>query len=741
MKKMNLFSKFNSLKASLVNAVKNKSRTADSGNKPVKAYSPSTGRSSVLRKLKIQSRLIIAFDVLIFTMVAIMGIFSYFSSNSTIDDKVRSYSLQIMRQTSVVLSNEINYLEAYFVDLSIDNNVQGALDTYSYSSDDYERFSAIRKIPSELVSKFASSKDVDHCDILYGKDFSESASFDSGSALNLDTEAIIKNDFNELTWLDFTVDKDKKPYTISGMQKNIKSMSSGDVIAKMVLIPKYNCFASAFQDIDIGSDPNTGDAFPIFIIDTKGDIVASRNIKAYPLGKATKITQQLMKDINGDISEKQKLANNKKKLPEGSFKADIDGSSNLIAYSKINKDKDWIVVSTVPYSYLNKASTGLGRNITIMGFVCLLIALGFCIIIAKSVSRPLSILVSAMKKVKEGDLTSSIPVNGEDEIAEVGHSYNDMLVNMNSLISQVRNSSQSVLGASNKIAAASETAYSASEQVATTIEQIAKGATQQASEINGSVIYMDKLSEGINFVKDDVSKVINIANEISSLSETATKTIGELNTKTEQVSNTTATVSANINDLSSSMNEIQKILKIMIGISEQTNLLSLNAAIEAARAGEAGRGFAVVANEVKKLAEQSKEFTGNINVIISEIYNKTNDTVNQVRNSNDVVSAQISAVKETDELFKTVFRSIQEVLSDIARTEKSVENIVESKEKVLQSMEDISAVAEQSAATTEEISASTEEQIASAEELSNHARELNNLSAELSKELKKFKTV
>jgi methyl-accepting chemotaxis protein len=121
--------------------------------------------------------------------------------------------------------------------------------------------------------------------------------------------------------------------------------------------------------------------------------------------------------------------------------------------------------------------------------------------------------------------------------------------------------------------------------------------------------------------------------------------------KSDQVSNTTNKVSDNITYLSSNMKEIQKILKIMTGISEQTNLLSLNAAIEAARAGESGRGFAVVANEFKKLALQSKEFTSSINRIISSIEKKTNDNVAEVMNSNVVVSEQISAVKDTEKLF------------------------------------------------------------------------------------------
>ena len=124
-----------------------------------------------------------------------------------------------------------------------------------------------------------------------------------------------------------------------------------------------------------------------------------------------------------------------------------------------------------------------------------------------------------MKKAKEGDLTSQIQDDENDEIADVCHNYNDMLSNINSLVSKARNSSQSVLGAANKIAAASESTYTASEQVAVTVEQIAKGATEQATEINDSVSNMDKLSEGITLVGDDVSQVIAIANKISNLNE------------------------------------------------------------------------------------------------------------------------------------------------------------------------------------------------------------------------------
>ncbi|MHB8061168.1 MAG: methyl-accepting chemotaxis protein, partial [Ruminiclostridium sp.] len=488
---------------------------------------------------------------------------------------------------------------------------------------------------------------------------------------------------------------------------------------------------------DIGSDSSAKKPFPIFVVDSKGVIISSRDTEAFPLRKSNNISKTVAAEIANKMKENASLTYEKRQA--SNLEMDIGGNSSLVTYSQVNEVKDWYVVSIIPYKYLNSDANTLRNSLIIIGFICILIAFALCIIIARSVSKPLDKLVLIMKKAKEGDLTSYIKDFENDEIGEVCRNYSDMLSNINGLISQVRKTSANVVAAANKIAAASEATYSSSEQVAVTIEQIAKGATDQANEINDSVSHMDKLSEGIIYVGDEVSQVIAITNKIKSLNENASKTINALNIKSNQVSETSNKVSLNITDLSNSMKEIQKILKSMISISEQTNLLSLNASIEAARAGEAGRGFAVVADEVKKLAEQSKKFTSNINNIVSSIGQKTNATVQEVMNSNAVVNEQILAVKDTEDLIKTVFVAREEVLTNIVSTEKSVENIIKSKEKVLESLENVSAVAEESAATTQEISASTEEQMISAEELANHAKELNDLAASLNRELDKFK--
>jgi len=736
MERMPLISKAKSSITSLVvKLLKRRTQRGIIDSSRNKSILSSSGNKSILRKFKIKTRLIASFVLLLVAMLLITGIFSYSSSTKTMNEKVEIDSLQVMGQTSVILNNEINRMEDYFLDIGFNLSVQDSLDKYKVGND-YEKIVQHRSILQFLTAKFIASEGIAYCGLLHGENYSHQSALNT--TVNLDIETIAKKDLKQIEWSDFDTKENNGKEILFGMQKNINSIIYGEVVAKMVLIPEPNYFVTAFEKLDIGKDPQTEKAFPIFVIDNNGKIISSRVVEEYPLGKSTDVSKIIASNIIEDMKENPKKNSND--LESGNLKLNIKGNSNLVTYSQINKDKQWFVVSAVPYSYLNSAANELRRNIIIIGLICIAIAFLLCLAIARSVSLPLNKLVLTMKKAKDGDLTGQIKDSGNDEIADVCCNYNEMLSNINSLVANARNSSQGVLGAANKIAIASNSTYIASEQVAVTIEQIAKGATDQAAEINDSVSNMDKLSEGITHVEDDVAQVITIANKITNLSTTASKTINALNIKSVQVSDTTNKVSTNINDLSNSMKEIQKILKMMIGISEQTNLLSLNAAIEAARAGDAGKGFAVVANEVKKLAEQSKEFTSSINSIISSIDRKTNDTVEQVMNSNIVVTEQITAVKDTEELFKTVFSSMESVLNDIARTEKSVENIMKSKDKVLESMENISAVAEESAATTEEISASTQEQIASAEELSNHAKDLESLSAALNRELDKFKT-
>lgn len=187
------------------------------------------------------------------------------------------------------------------------------------------------------------------------------------------------------------------------------------------------------------------------------------------------------------------------------------------------------------------------------------------------------------------------------------------------------------------------------------------------------------------------------------------------------------------------MEQIVKITKTISTIADQTNLLSLNASIEAAKAGEAGRGFSVVANEVKKLADQSKESSKEIKFIIDDILQKTSETTKVAHNANKYVEEQMSIVRETDASLKSIYESMEKLMERVDNVSRSIKSALNSKENVLDSISNISAIAQETASIAEEVSATTQEQVASSEELSKLSKNLDEMSKKLSELISVFK--
>lgn len=242
-----------------------------------------------------------------------------------------------------------------------------------------------------------------------------------------------------------------------------------------------------------------------------------------------------------------------------------------------------------------------------------------------------------MNEAKTGNLLVDIDDKKKDEIAVLSKSFKDMLSNIRHLILNFNESANSVLQNSEKIALSSDKIRSSSEMTSIVINQIATGATEQASEAGNCVEYMNQLSKGIDTMTDDTSKMTELVSKTKNLSLDAFETVKSLKEKARETSLVSEEIAKEIISLNLDMKDIKKIVKFIVGISEQTNLLSLNASIEAARADAAGRGFEVVAQEVKKLADKSKEASSSTNNIINNIQNKTDQIVTITYNSENVI--------------------------------------------------------------------------------------------------------
>ncbi|QNU66575.1 methyl-accepting chemotaxis protein [Ruminiclostridium herbifermentans] len=674
---------------------------------------------SFLRKIRIQTRLILSFVLIILLLLVFTSVYTYNKSSTAINDNVKSYSQQVLNQTSTILANNIKNFEDFASDLAINNSLQGSLELYANGNEDV-RFDEKQKIIDAFQSSISNNDAIKTFGLYATKDYETIL---GNSSILEHNKEILDSTHDEKTtkWVQYSSNGQK----VVGLSKSIFSIITGDYLGVITQIPDESLFTGSYKDLDIGVDKVTGEPFDIFIVAKDGVVISSRSAN-FPVFESNDISKAIAKKIT------------ELNTSTGNFESICNEENCLITFSSL-KINGWYIVSVIPFYYLNSTADDLRTNIIIFGIICILIAVLISLLISKSISIPSVNLVHYMKKAKDGDLTISITDNGNDELSDISRNFNSMLININALVEKVKQSAQKILDFSNKIAISSSESNNLSQQVSITIKQIAEGANEQANDINDGVETMSILSNEINVVGDNMKEVAEVVGHTKALSEGASEVVNALNIKSHQTNSASDRIVKNITELSSSMKEIQKIVKVIVGISEQTNLLSLNASIEAARAGEAGKGFAIVASEVKKLADHSKSASVNISEIISKAQLKTEQAVAEATSSSLLIQEQLQTVNEADHTFKTIFTSMDKIIESMDRMSQSVSSIMNSKENVLESMQSISAVAEQSAVTSGEIFESTLTQMNASKELAEYANTLQAMSDDLEKAISIFK--
>ena len=377
--------------------------------------------------------------------------------------------------------------------------------------------------------------------------------------------------------------------------------------------------------------------------------------------------------------------------------------------------------------------------IIIVAVLCMIVSGILGLLFAKKISNPILAIVNEMKKAENGDLTVKANVVGNDEIAILGNSFNNMIIHIRELINNTLEASTVVSNESFEIKNMSEQTYEIASSVSKAMEGIANGSYNQSTELETTLKIMENLAESINTIISNIANATEVSSNAKNMGDNSLSLIKELQIKNENTNKLMEKINSNIILLTNSIKEIEKVIELINSINEQTNLLSLNASIEAARAGESGKGFAVVAEEVRKLADQSKQSTENVYKVIKTIYDNAAATISLVETSKTVFKEQSDAVNYTNNSFVNIIDATEKITSDIKTIEQLMNKINVQKDETLKSTNNIKLIAENSSANTEEVLAATEEQTASAQNLEHRSDKLNTTAQLLADNLNKFK--
>ncbi len=344
-----------------------------------------------------------------------------------------------------------------------------------------------------------------------------------------------------------------------------------------------------------------------------------------------------------------------------------------------------------------------------------------------------------MDVIKQGDFSKLVDSKSYGVLGVVASNINAVLSDIRILIDGFFSLSFSIVQASRKVGSTAQEASSAMNEISKTVDEIAKGASSQAQEAQEGVQIVEKLSEQINFVYQSYSDVMDETNKINNLNSVGIESVSVLYKKSEENFNTSEKIFSVVEKLTNTTKDIGIFVESIENIAEQTNLLALNAAIEAARAGDAGKGFAVVAEEVRKLADQSRQSTEEITNLMQSIQEESQLAIKAMEIMKKVSQEQNAAVVETNKAFTDIANGIDSIVSKINNVSEAVGTMQKDRDVVMVAIENISSVSQQTAASSEEVAATTEHQLKAIEDMKSASVDLDQLVQELDAKLKKYK--
>lgn len=327
----------------------------------------------------------------------------------------------------------------------------------------------------------------------------------------------------------------------------------------------------------------------------------------------------------------------------------------------------------------------------------------------------------------------------KDELGDIGRALSIMQDKLKDVIGNFQNNAENIDNHAKNLSSFSQDISATSENVASAIADVADGASVQFEKLTTIKTVIHQFADDLNNMDQSVTGVNGSADLIMRMAKDNSIEMEQMIQSFEKLNQTFQELINRVNALGGNISSVQAMTELIHSIADQTNLLALNAAIEAARAGEAGKGFSVVANEIRTLAEKSKDSSERIDSIIKGVSLDTKNMVGTAEEVNKDLLQQKEQLGSTIHSFEEILKAVESMIPEIIKTKDASVKIQNEKEIILEELENTSAISEDVAASAEEISASAEEMSSATIEVSHSAVSLGKMTDEMKEKISFFK--
>ena len=706
-------------------AVKGKKASAEKKQKAPKQKK--SGKSSKL--LSIRNKIVVCFLVPIVFMV-IIGVSAYQKSAEGLSEKFTDSTLQTMRMATENLNMSCDFIRSEGLKYAYDDDLRKYF-LGMFEDNPVDKLNFLTSTKSNLLSVQTSNPFISHMHIIPKKGVNLlSTKLSSGVDGFLDEykEDVASGEGRRSIpqWIDSHPVLDEKVTETEKDYIMAFEMMSQSNNACVVIDIKPSAITDFMEEIDIGDGSIIGFVTP------GGRELVVENVEE---GKESVLPEE------GNVFSGQEYYTavmDEAVADAGTAEVDFQGEKYLFIYSH-SADIGFTTCALVPMRVVTSQATEI-RNMTI-GLVILacVIVVIVGIFITAGIDNNMRRISRKFGDVAKGDLTVTVSAKGHDEFQDLAGSATNMITNTKKLVNQVSNATGELEVSAQNVGQASELIHEYSQDITRAIGEINEGMEEQSRHAQECVEKTDILSNEIQEVSHVVERVEKLVGETEGMINKGMEIVQVLGDRAGETTQMTVKVSESIESLRKESEIINSFVATITEITEQTNLLSLNASIEAARAGEAGRGFAVVAEEIRKLADDSAKAAGEIRNNVANITAQTQNSVESASQAKAMVELQTKAVEEVIAVFREMQERMGQLIEGLKDIVVSTEKADGERSAAVAAVKNISDIIEETAGSAETVNDVANKLLNHVEKLSTTASVLDENMEGLKNEISVFK--